>query len=1414
MAVAMLPALTETILGIMDDNMKNTNNNLPLEGAGGGKGGGSPSEVLDNQFSDVKAKVLVAYSSGETDGLIFGTDSIFLDQTRLTGNFQGVKFAQRFGSEVQESLKGFEQSTAVQTVSTQLVADTPVVRTVSTSDVDSVRIIVTFPALSKVESDGDIIGTDVDLKFEVRDPASGSWEERLTPKVYGKSSGPFQQQFVVDGPDTITAAWDWRVTRQTADSDSSRLSNDTTIQAATEIRLGKETYPGTAYIGLEFDTADFGNNIPQVAFEVTGVRVRVPSNYTDNGTPNYNGVWDGTWTHSATENPVWHIYHLLTDDEVGLGLDDSFVDRYNFYESARYCDAVDQSGDFVGIPDGEGGIRRRFTLNTQISGQKDGLQMMQDIASSMRGVLYFGAGAVVLKQDMPRPVSRIITNENVKDGTFFYSSTPAKDRITIAKVGYNNPDDFYNINYVRYPERDQWATDPNVLRYGKNEIEVTKFGCTSEAEAQSYAQWLVYTSCQESRTVTFTGSMECMLLRPGDIIEVSDRRLAGAANFDQRFGGRIAGGTTTSVVLDSEVELNAGESYSVTIVDADGETLETRDITTGSGTVTSVAVATAFSNTPVSGYTWLIQGTDIAAQTFSVIHTERNDGLEVEVFAVKHDPDKFEFVENNIPIIPKPYTRLDTTQITAPNNPTFQLVPRVDPVVGILNSLIVKWEPSPSDFVSRYRVRYRRNNGPWTQGELSDFNEFEIENVTESTYHFLIYAETPLGTQSPPLATLYTVVYGEDTFEYNGNPITIQPPSITSGTTFGGKDLNVTWTRSAANDIPGIVFKEYVVEFVVGSVVQRTVKTTELTATYFYDDMVLDQNTAKPSRTITVRVYERDTLLHESDPAVVTTTNPTPAAPQFVVSPGFNHTSIEIAELSDTDVAGYYVFRGNSSGFTANAGSQIHKGRDSSVTDTGLDEAQTYYYKVAAYDLFDDTIANLNIGSALAGTTQTVAGQIIQYEFEGIDFSVAGNTVSWTGGAVYIRKGDDPLTTEIVSSGSATRTSGTLYIYYNDTTTELDSGTDLASIYQGGLGRRIIASFDGNTLREGVESPIIDGGNILAQTVGATQVVSSGLITNTAQIDNGIIETANIGDAQITDAKIVSLDAEKINSGTITASKVITSEGIIRAVDNINAPTIEAGLGRKTINNADYVMWAINNSLAPANQLQFGVQDNGISKFGGELLGANGTFTGTLSGVDGNFSGTLSGADGNFTGSLSSADGNFSGTLSVAKVDADKTLIKSPVTGLYGKSTAVFKGYQIYSGGTTASAVDIGSFFLPGHPSASDANSNYIVTDNGQFIIFSGLVQFRMSTWTTQYRITNSSNVTGSWADLNDSPTVSLSEGETANARIYAWGFGVSLWSIASQNDRRIDFRLRRKATNGGTPRLNSWRIAAWYSNL
>ncbi len=101
---------------------------------------------------------------------------------------------------------------------------TPITRSITDSEVDRVRVTITVPSLQRVEDDGDIVGTSIDLKIQVQYDGGG-YNDVLTDAIVGKSSSRYQRDYLIN----LTGSFpvDLRVVRVQADSTSAKLSNKT-----------------------------------------------------------------------------------------------------------------------------------------------------------------------------------------------------------------------------------------------------------------------------------------------------------------------------------------------------------------------------------------------------------------------------------------------------------------------------------------------------------------------------------------------------------------------------------------------------------------------------------------------------------------------------------------------------------------------------------------------------------------------------------------------------------------------------------------------------------------------------------------------------------------------------------------------------------------------------------------------------------------------------------------------------------------------------------------------------------------------------------------------------------------------------------------------------------------------------------
>ena len=83
-------------------------------------------------------------------------------------NFQDVKFTPRFGTGDQTKIPGIESSVSTTSVGVEVTASTPVTRQITNTNVDAVKVSITFPQLQKATDAGDLLGSSVQLKIAVQ----------------------------------------------------------------------------------------------------------------------------------------------------------------------------------------------------------------------------------------------------------------------------------------------------------------------------------------------------------------------------------------------------------------------------------------------------------------------------------------------------------------------------------------------------------------------------------------------------------------------------------------------------------------------------------------------------------------------------------------------------------------------------------------------------------------------------------------------------------------------------------------------------------------------------------------------------------------------------------------------------------------------------------------------------------------------------------------------------------------------------------------------------------------------------------------------------------------------------------------------------------------------------------------------
>lgn len=758
--------------------------------------------MTDSLRSRAYARVLDLVSEGEIEGLVNGDKSIYLNGTPLraadgTLNFQNVTYTTRNGTNGQSYINGLPGVESATNVSTEVTNAASVTRTITNADVNAVRLTLSVSALYKAKDDGSINGASVQIAIDVQSSV-GSYTTVVTDTIEGKAQSKYQRSYLVNLAGF--APWNIRVRRITADSTDLKLQDKTYWDSYTEIIEAKLRYPNSALVSTKFDAASF-SGIPSRAFDMKLKRVKVPSNYNPT-TRVYSGTWDGTFQTAWTDNPAWVFYDLVTNTRYGLGgyIDASQVDKWALYSIAQYCDEL--------VPDGFGGYEPRFTCNLYLQTRAEAYKVLQDLASCFRAVTYWASGSLTLAQDAPSDPVALYTQANVVDGAFSYSGSSAKARHTVALVTWNDPEDLYKqkVEYVEDAD--------GISRFGVVPTEVVAIGCTSQGQANRVGRWLLFSERYESETVTFQTGIEGAVARPGQVIKVADANRAGV-----RLGGRVSSATTTTVTVDASPTLG-GSSWTMLVMLPDGS-VESRAVTSGSGN--TITLAAALPSAPIAGAQWILTRATTEAQTFRVLTVTEQEGGKVEITALKHNPDKYDAVENGLVLQSRDITQLD--QLPAAPSLLTATESLYTYQAEVRSMISVGWQNVTN--ASAYLVQWSKDGGNFTE-EVTSIPGFDILNTTPGTYVVRVYSLSPLGERSIDRYSLRgRRSAGYATLSINALGKTAPPANVTGFTGIVDPNIGVTlsWDKVADLDLDVYEIREGI-NWLTATLVSRVKGTT------------------------------------------------------------------------------------------------------------------------------------------------------------------------------------------------------------------------------------------------------------------------------------------------------------------------------------------------------------------------------------------------------------------------------------------------------------------------------------------------------------------------------------------------------------------------------------------------------------
>jgi predicted phage tail protein len=687
------------------------------------KGGSSsprtPVEMPDNLISKDKVKLLLAVSDGEVVNdfslkqLHFG--GVPVQNEDGTFNYEGVIAEFRSGTQTQDYIQGFSESSAEFQVAREVTHNTPYTLTVSNKNLSAIRFRLLWPRVLTQKDNGDMVGSVVEYKIEMAVDGA-SYQTYLTGKIDGKNTtGGYDRSIRVNLPQDFTSQVLIRVSRVTPDADGVKVVDAFQVQSYAEVIDAKFRYPLTAMLYVEFDSDLFQNQIPTISLKKKWKIIQVPSNY-DPINRTYSGTWDGVFKWAWSNNPAWVLYDLIMNQRYGLDQRELGipVDKWSLYEVAQYCDEL--------VPDNRGGMEPRYLMDVVVQSQVEAFQLVRDICSAFRGMTFYNGESLSIIVDKPRDPVYLFTADNVVDGVFVRTFPSEKTMYTSCNVMFDDEENQYeqDIEPVFNPDA--------AMRFGHNPTSITAIGCTRRTEANRRGRWILQTNLSAT-TVSFSTGLEGMIPSCGDVIYVADPHWQSA--FNLVLSGRVMEVSGVQLFLAYRCDAKAGDTL---ILNTDDGKPVRRTIASVSADGKTITLNVGYNFDVAPDSVFLIESDQLAAEQYVVTRIEKgsdDDEFTFAITATQYNPNKYDAIDNGVITDDRPTSVVDPDSLGAPKDLTISSFSRI--VQGMsVETMVIGW--SAVQYAKLYEVQWRKDGGNWNNVPRTATTQVDIEGIYAGEY--------------------------------------------------------------------------------------------------------------------------------------------------------------------------------------------------------------------------------------------------------------------------------------------------------------------------------------------------------------------------------------------------------------------------------------------------------------------------------------------------------------------------------------------------------------------------------------------------------------------------------------------------------------------------------------------------------
>lgn len=698
----------------------------------------APYVAPDSAASISRANIVYGLAEGEIAGLANGYNSIYLDGTPIennTGvpNLEGITIDFRKGTNDQEPMLGFPNLVnQIDYNNVEITTEKPFIHHINDTQYTTAAVRVTFGALFRTNATtGETLGNTIEYAIDVQVDGNG-FAEYSRYVVSDKTSANYERRHEITLPEA-DQSWDIRVRRITPNQNSQYIGDKMYATSVAQIINAQYVYPNTSVLGVKYDASRF-SSIAKLAVRLKGKIIRIPANlnpetgeYATRGQGTTNGTWNGEFKWAYSNNPAWVYYDLCLSVRYGLGnrIKQKMIDKFTLYTVGKYCDQK--------VPDGYGGLEKRFTVNVYIQSYFEAFELLSQLAGVFRGIIYYNGLSIKMEIDRPRDPVYTYNRTNTIGG-FAYKGTKDKDRYSVITAEYDEP----SLDFKTQPVT--VFSKQAMQELGVRRKTIQCFGCTSRGQAQRAAYWALYKNIYETRLVTFRVGLDGFIAPTGRIIEVADPKFAGRAN-----SGRVAEVSSDQRVIKLDVE--CGEVGDRIVVNGDDGISQSREILGISGS--TITVSSPFDGISAEA-AFAVESDDLNTLKFTVVSVTQDTGNDTPSFtitAVQHEPQIFDAAENDVFIEPPPVSIINPEVQEPVSNVTVMSETKVVQGISITN-LIVVWDQVVG--AVKYDIRWKKDSGQWINAPNNYSNTLIVEDVYTGDYVAEVVAISATDLRSVP----------------------------------------------------------------------------------------------------------------------------------------------------------------------------------------------------------------------------------------------------------------------------------------------------------------------------------------------------------------------------------------------------------------------------------------------------------------------------------------------------------------------------------------------------------------------------------------------------------------------------------------------------------------------------------------